>query len=229
LGVDVVPLPNGTQYPSPLTVIEDNSTMINYFVAHQNATQIGLFVHSAYNTLAGFGSEERHSGQRRLYRSTPTTRFPSSTFSRSRCSARSRRCCWPSAPASDVRFEVSWKTMPRAELRVEGFDVVATNGAQWFYIPSMIVFILLLVEMTTEKEKKLRVGMQMMGLKYSAYWLVYIVLARAALGARLDHSDGRRLRVHVRRSSTTRTLPSRTCSSSSSRSRARRSPSSSRR
>ena len=35
----------------------------------------------------------------------------------------------------------------------------------------MIAFIMLLVEITTEKEKKLRLGMQMMGLSATAYWV----------------------------------------------------------
>jgi ABC-type multidrug transport system ATPase subunit len=175
-GVDVVPLPNGTQYPSPLTVLEDNSTMIDYFVAHQNATQIGLFVHSAYDTLAGFGAKNGIPDNVGyiIYANHTIPELDILALSLQRTL---EEVLLAKRTGKDVRLEVSWKTMPRAALRVEGFDVVATNGAQWFYIPSMVVFILLLVEMTTEKEKKLRVGMQMMGLKYSAYWLVYVVMA----------------------------------------------------
>ena len=36
---------------------------------------------------------------------------------------------------------------------------------------------MLLVEITTEKEKKLRIGMQMMGLSASAYWIVWVLTA----------------------------------------------------
>ena len=73
----------------------------------------------------------------------------------------------------DVRISASWREMPRGTLRIAGYDVVAANGAQWFYVPSMIVFLMLLVEIVSEKERKLRVGMLTMGLKNSVFWLVW--------------------------------------------------------
>jgi ABC-type multidrug transport system ATPase subunit len=178
MGVDFVPLPNGTDLPSPLTIEADNTTLINYLNAHPNSTQIALFVHSAYNPLAGFGSKNGVPDNVGyiIYANHTIPELDILGLSLQRSL---EEVLLGKRIGRDVRFDISWKSMPRAVLRVDGFDIVATNGAQWFYIPSMIVFILLLVEMTTEKEKKLRVGMQMMGLKYSAYWLVYIVLALA--------------------------------------------------
>lgn len=65
--------------------------------------------------------------------------------------------------------------MPK--LRLSGYDVVAAAGAFWFYVPSMIIFFVLLTEIVLEKEKSLRVGMKMMGLSDSVYWVSWFAYA----------------------------------------------------
>jgi hypothetical protein len=76
---------------------------------------------------------------------------------------------------ADVKIESIQRDFPRAKLRIAGYDVVAANGGVWFYIPPMITFFVLLTEIVMEKEQRLRLGMKMMGLKDSMYWLVWFL------------------------------------------------------
>ena len=43
------------------------------------------------------------------------------------------------------------------------------------YVPPMITFFVLLTEIVLEKENRLRLGMRMMGLKNSVYWITWFV------------------------------------------------------
>ena len=52
-----------------------------------------------------------------------------------------------------------------------GYDVSTGGGAFYFFIPIMIHFILTINEILREKEKKLRLGITVMGMTHSAYWL----------------------------------------------------------
>ncbi len=70
-----------------------------------------------------------------------------------------------------MKINISSQNFPRAELRISGYDVVAANGGVWFYIPPMVTFFIILTEIVMEKENKLRLGMKLMGLKDSAYWI----------------------------------------------------------
>lgn len=70
-------------------------------------------------------------------------------------------------------IQVETKDFPRPQLRIAGYDVVAANGGVWFYIPPMIIFFIILTEIVMEKEQRLRLGMQMMGLKSSVYWITW--------------------------------------------------------
>jgi len=48
--------------------------------------------------------------------------------------------------------------------------VVAQQGGQWYILPALIVFYVLLVEIVGEKESRLRLGMRTMGLRNGAFW-----------------------------------------------------------
>lgn len=43
-------------------------------------------------------------------------------------------------------------------------SVVSNGGAFWFYCPPMFTFMILLNQIVTEKQEKLRMGMKIMGL-----------------------------------------------------------------
>lgn len=65
-------------------------------------------------------------------------------------------------PAS---LSVGWKDFPKPPPRLHGYNVVATSGGTWYYVPAMIVFFCTLAEVVAEKESKLRVGMAFMGMR----------------------------------------------------------------
>jgi hypothetical protein len=63
---------------------------------------------------------------------------------------------------SESQIIVNTMNYPRSKLRVSGYDVVAANGAVWyfililylinrFYIPPMVIFFILLTEIVMEK------------------------------------------------------------------------------
>jgi ABC-type multidrug transport system ATPase subunit len=55
-----------------------------------------------------------------------------------------------------------------------GYDIVSQSGAFYFFIPPMVTFVVLLIEIVREKEYKLRHGLSMMGMSSGPYWLSWI-------------------------------------------------------
>lgn len=68
-----------------------------------------------------------------------------------------------------VSLNVAWQKYPKPPPRLHGYDVVASSGGTWYYVPAMIVFFVLLSEVVQEKESRLRVGMAFMGMKSPPY------------------------------------------------------------
>ena len=74
----------------------------------------------------------------------------------------------------DSLFEIDLTIQEYPHVRsrfLEGYDVVAMTGGFYFYIPPMIVFVVLLTEIVREKEKFLRIGMSLIGMSNTAFWL----------------------------------------------------------
>jgi hypothetical protein len=70
----------------------------------------------------------------------------------------------------------------------DGYNVVTTSGAFYFFIPPMVTFVVLLIEIVREKEYRLRQGLAVMGMSASAYWqswfwtgMVFILMTTNAL------------------------------------------------
>eukprot|EP01128_Nolandella_sp_AFSM9_P010418 TRINITY_DN7197_c0_g1_i1.p1 TRINITY_DN7197_c0_g1~~TRINITY_DN7197_c0_g1_i1.p1 ORF type:complete len:1837 (-),score=357.54 TRINITY_DN7197_c0_g1_i1:66-5192(-) len=72
----------------------------------------------------------------------------------------------------EAKFDIQTVKFPYKQ-RISQYDVVAANGAVWFFLPPMITFFIVLTEIVAEKESRLRIGMKMMGLSTPAYWLVW--------------------------------------------------------
>lgn len=53
--------------------------------------------------------------------------------------------------AKNITYDVSARPFPRAKSRIAEFDVVASDGGVWFYIPPMVIFFILLTEIVQEK------------------------------------------------------------------------------
>lgn len=74
-------------------------------------------------------------------------------------------------------IDVSMSAFPKPPWRNARVDFPAGSGGIWYYIPTMIVFFFLMMELVSEKEQRQRVGMQVMGLYTSAYWLSWVLYA----------------------------------------------------
>ena len=65
----------------------------------------------------------------------------------------------------DARIEVNSTGYPESDPRFVSNSVVSNGGAFWFYCPPMFTFMILVDQIVSEKEKRLRLGMRTMGLK----------------------------------------------------------------
>eukprot|EP00761_Pharyngomonas_kirbyi_P004790 gb/GECH01004795.1/.p1 GENE.gb/GECH01004795.1/~~gb/GECH01004795.1/.p1 ORF type:complete len:886 (+),score=205.13 gb/GECH01004795.1/:1-2658(+) len=75
----------------------------------------------------------------------------------------------------NVSMNISSRGYPQAAPGFVGSSVVAIAGGFWFYCPPMLNFIVLMNQIVTEKELKLRLGMKMMGLKDGMFWLSWLL------------------------------------------------------
>ena len=69
----------------------------------------------------------------------------------------------------NARIEVNSTGYPESDPRFVSNSVVSNGGAFWFYCPPMFTFMILVDQIVTEKEKKLRLGMRTMGLKVGCF------------------------------------------------------------
>jgi uncharacterized membrane protein len=70
------------------------------------------------------------------------------------------------------------ETFPRAKNRFfQGYDVISSAGPFYFFIAPMITFVVLLTELATEKEKRLRHGLQVVGVTAAAYWTSWFIVS----------------------------------------------------
>ena len=75
----------------------------------------------------------------------------------------------------EMTIDVQTEEYPHISNRFfKGYDVVATSGAFYFFIPPMVTFVVLLIETTREKELKLRLGLSVMGMNARSYWYSWI-------------------------------------------------------
>lgn len=65
----------------------------------------------------------------------------------------------------NARIKVRSTGYPETNPRFISNSVVSNGGAFWFYCPPMFTFMILVDQIVTEKEKRLRLGMRTMGLK----------------------------------------------------------------
>jgi len=91
---------------------------------------------------------------------------------------------------TSVRLDVAQRGFPSPPPRLAGYDVVSSNGGQWFFLVPCVTFFVLLTDLVAEKEQGLRVGMAQMGLRRTAYWcawathaVVYAVVTTLVLQA----------------------------------------------
>eukprot|EP01027_Heterolobosea_sp_BB2_P007024 GEZU01010510.1.p1 GENE.GEZU01010510.1~~GEZU01010510.1.p1 ORF type:complete len:865 (+),score=220.98 GEZU01010510.1:155-2749(+) len=77
---------------------------------------------------------------------------------------------------TDYPIKMKMKGFPKPPARLNGQVLVfSRTGPQFFSLSMMLIFIVTLYSIVSEKEYRLRFGMQIMGLKDSAYWLSWLI------------------------------------------------------
>ncbi|KAL0485025.1 ABC Transporter A family protein [Acrasis kona] len=77
------------------------------------------------------------------------------------------------ASAQNASINIQTRGFPKVVPQLSASNVVGTMGALWFYCPPMFNFMILLNQLVTENELKLRLSMRTMGLKNSIYWFAW--------------------------------------------------------
>lgn len=145
----------------------DNVTITDYILARPNATQNVIVFQSAYYPPELAQDLANVTAYTIMYNDT-INRYPffgddhTMELKRALDAAIMQQ---QAVPGARVDLSVGWRKFPTPLPRVYGYDVVASDGAVWFYLPPMITFFVLLNELVTEKEDRLRVGMQQMGMR----------------------------------------------------------------
>jgi ABC-type multidrug transport system ATPase subunit len=77
---------------------------------------------------------------------------------------------------STEQISVEIQSFPRPMDRyLNGFDIVSKVGVFYFYIPPMVTFVVILIELVREKEHKLRNGLAIIGMRSSTYWITWYI------------------------------------------------------
>jgi len=162
---------------SSLNFFADNSTIYNYIIDNPNTTQIAIIFQSAYSFTGGTPNPKipPEPGYILFYNVTEAKSNNNDSPAIHFVKSLDRAILLQQSNLTNVTLDVNYRSYPRAKTRISQYDVVASDGGVWFYVPPMVIFFILLTEVVTEKEQRLRLGMRMMGMKDSVYWLVWIM------------------------------------------------------
>ena len=73
-------------------------------------------------------------------------------------------------------IKVDTQDFPKVPNRsFKGFDIMSTTGSFYFLIPPMFFFIFIQNEIVKEKEKKLRIYLNLVGISHFIYWLSWLI------------------------------------------------------
>jgi ABC-type multidrug transport system ATPase subunit len=76
-----------------------------------------------------------------------------------------------------ISLNVSMSDYPHLANRMAAnFDTVTLQGPMYFYLPPMVVFIMLMTEMVREKEQHLREVLNIVGIRQVAYWASWLIV-----------------------------------------------------
>lgn len=78
-------------------------------------------------------------------------------------------------PDEDI-FEFSHQHFPHPKNKLnQNYDLVTQEGASFFILPVMLVFLVFVHEILEEKEKLLRKGLNVIGMSSSVYWVSWVI------------------------------------------------------
>jgi ABC-type multidrug transport system ATPase subunit len=178
------------QLTYPCNWFHDNTTLQNYLLLKPNQTQNAILFTSAYidaslpTTIPGFPQLRFPTGYNisvgyTIFYNATISKFPiqgnnhaletmqalDNAILKERVTSRTN---------SIISMNAKYAHYPSPKPRLTGYDVVSQQGGIWFFLPGCIIFFSLFVELVTEKELKLKLGMTFVGMKQTAYWFSYI-------------------------------------------------------
>jgi len=134
--------------------VADNTTIYDHIVNNQNSTQNALIFTSAY---LNNGKEPNNIGYLLFYNSSYSNNHGYYSPAIQVMKSIDEVILQMKTKNPNAKIEINAANYPRTAMREAGFDIVAANGAVWFYVPPMVTFFVLLTELVLEKEQKLRV------------------------------------------------------------------------
>ena len=170
-------LANGS-FPNPCDFFYDNSTMQEYILENPNTTQNAILFTSAYMKLPsgvpqGYNVTLGYS----LFYNITVSKFPlrGNDHALELMRAVDSAVLQQRGGRNSATVEAELAKFPEPPSRLANYDVVSNSGAVWFPLPGLILFFSLAVDLVTEKELKLRVGLMFQGMKLSAYWGSWVI------------------------------------------------------
>jgi len=165
---------NGQQYPAnnlaDIIPVQNSSILNNFILNNQNVTQVAV----SFTLIAG------------TWGASPFLPLPYTVLFNSSTGAGDMAT--PVVKAVDeaimekysnnnqnISIQVGLKGFPQVVPSLSAASVVGSMGALWFYCPPMFNFMILLNQIVTENELKLRLSMRTMGLKNSIYWFTWFI------------------------------------------------------
>ena len=174
----------------PCEWYQDNQILQEYLLARPNQTQAALQFTSAYidaslpTSIPGLPSIHLPTGYNisvgySLYFNATINKFPIREPNNALETMRALDTAILSRRTNDPNASITanYARFPVPKPRLVGYDVVSSQGGIWFFLPGCVIFFSLFVELVTEKELQLKLGMQFMGMTEGAYWSSWVVSA----------------------------------------------------
>eukprot|EP00947_MAST-08B_sp_MAST-8B-sp1_P006421 g6421.t1 len=161
----------------PCAFFRDNATMSNLLTKQPNSTQNAVIFQSAYMQLDPIGITHNLTVGYEVYYNVTTSQFPFRGNDHGLQVMRAVDEALLQLRSGDEKASIgaSIKPFPTPKPRLSGYDVVSQDGGVWFFLPAMIIFFSGFTEIVTEKELRLRTGLEMMGMRQSLYWLSWLL------------------------------------------------------
>ncbi|KAL0477482.1 hypothetical protein AKO1_008212 [Acrasis kona] len=172
-----------TTYPNNINhdiyTLPSEPLLSDFIIKHPNVTQLGksLF-HSSINVGSAINFEQPktwgilpYAPYRLFYNVTASdSDFPSVAIR-----ALDQAILRVNSPDPNANISIHSAGFPEVLPAFMNQNVVSQLGAFWFYCPPVFNFIILLNQIVTENELKLRLTMGTMGLNNSMYWLSWFI------------------------------------------------------
>lgn len=170
----------------PCDLIRDNVTITDWLLGHPNSTQNAVWFFGAYaeDFDTSFGILYNVSVTLYPFFADAYTMETKVALDRAIVElaiedayAGSTGAAGAGGVSAFFNFTVATRAFPKPVPRLVGYDVFSANGGQWCFVVPMLAFFTVLVELVSEKEGRLRVGMRQMGLRTSAFWASWCTYA----------------------------------------------------